>query len=195
MLTCKNQYTAVDILHHLQIVYLFKSLFSKENIIASNPLVIDGFPSQGDSNAEDVSMAWRPHKNHDDVIIWRYFPRYWPFVRGIHWSPMNSQHKGQWRGALVFSLICNWVNGCINNRKAGDLRRDRVHFDATLMSSGHGTTERFINRTQAKNNYIRSHLLYSFSRRNNYINQYWPRFSYLYSNNNQLLTSINVSLQ
>ena len=30
---------------------------------------------------------------------WKYFPRYWPFVRGIHRSP---PHKGQWRGALMF---------------------------------------------------------------------------------------------
>ena len=34
------------------------------------------------------------------------FPRYWPFVRGIHRSPVNSPNKGQWRGALMFSLIC-----------------------------------------------------------------------------------------
>ena len=37
---------------------------------------------------------------HDDVIKWKYFPRYWPFVRGIHRSPVNSPHEGQWRGAL-----------------------------------------------------------------------------------------------
>ena len=43
---------------------------------------------------------------HDDVIKWKPFPRYWPFVRGIHLSPVNSRHKGQWRGALMFSLIC-----------------------------------------------------------------------------------------
>ena len=43
--------------------------------------------------------------NHDDVIKWRYFPRYWPFVRGIHRLPVNP-HKGQRRGALMFSLIC-----------------------------------------------------------------------------------------
>ena len=43
---------------------------------------------------------------HDDVIKWKRFPRYWPFVRGIHRSPVNSPHKGQWRGALIFSLIC-----------------------------------------------------------------------------------------
>ena len=42
---------------------------------------------------------------HDDVIKWKHFPRYWPFVRGIHRSPMTSPHKGQWRGALMFSLI------------------------------------------------------------------------------------------
>ena len=50
-------------------------------------------------------------KNHalilsrDDVIKWKHFLRYWPFVWGIHRSPLNSPHKGQWRGALMFSLI------------------------------------------------------------------------------------------
>ena len=43
---------------------------------------------------------------HDDVIKWKHFPRYWPFVWVIHRPPVNSPHKGQWRGALVFSLIC-----------------------------------------------------------------------------------------
>ena len=44
--------------------------------------------------------------HHDDVIKWKHFPRYWPFVRGIDRSPVNSPHKGQRREALVFSLIC-----------------------------------------------------------------------------------------
>ena len=43
---------------------------------------------------------------HDDVIKWKHFPRYWPFVRGNHRSPVTSPHKGQWRGTLMFSLIC-----------------------------------------------------------------------------------------
>ena len=73
---------------------------------------------------------------HDDVIKGKHFLRYyWPFVRKIHRSPVNSPHKGQWRGALVFSLICAWINGWVNNRKAGDLRRHRAHFDDTVMSS------------------------------------------------------------
>ena len=41
-------------------------------------------------------------------------------------------HKGQWRRALIFSLICAWINGWVNNRAAGDLRRHRVHYDVTV---------------------------------------------------------------
>ena len=70
---------------------------------------------------------------HDDVIKWKHFPRYWPFVRGIHRSPVDSPHKGQWRGALIFSWICAWTNGWANNRDAGDLRRHRDHYDVTVM--------------------------------------------------------------
>ena len=52
---------------------------------------------------------------HDDIIKWKHFPRYWPFVWGIHWSPVNSPHRGQWRGALMLSLICARINGWVNN--------------------------------------------------------------------------------
>ena len=72
-------------------------------------------------------------KRHDDVIKWKHFPRYRPFVRRIHRSPMNSLHKGQWRGALMFPLICAWSNSWANNREAGDLRRHRAHYDVTVM--------------------------------------------------------------
>ena len=48
-------------------------------------------------------------------------------------SPVNSPHKGQWRGALMFSLICVWMNGWVNNREAGDLIRHRAHYDAIVM--------------------------------------------------------------
>ena len=57
-------------------------------------------------------------KIHDDVTKWKLFPRYWPFVWVIHRSPVNSPHKGQWRGALIFSLICVWINDWVNNREA-----------------------------------------------------------------------------
>ena len=72
-------------------------------------------------------------KYHNDVIKWKHFPRYSPFERGIHLPLVNFPHKGQWRGALLFSLIWAWINGWVNNHKGGDLRRHRAHYDVTVM--------------------------------------------------------------
>ena len=70
---------------------------------------------------------------HGDVIKWKHFPRYWPVVRRIHRSPVNSLHKGQLRRALMFSLICASINGWANNREAGELKRHRAHYDVIVM--------------------------------------------------------------
>ena len=59
---------------------------------------------------------------HDDVIKWNHFPRYWPFVREIHRSLVDYPHKGQWRRALMFSLIWALTNCWANNQYASDLR-------------------------------------------------------------------------
>ena len=75
------------------------------------------------------------HLLHDDVIKCKHFPRYCPFVRGIHRSPVNSPHKGQWRGTLMFSLMCARINGWVNNREAGNLRRHRAHYNVTVMQA------------------------------------------------------------
>ena len=53
------------------------------------------------------------------------------------WIP---RRKDQWRGALMFSLICAWINGWVNNCEAGDLRRNRAHYYVTVM--------RIVNRLQ-----------------------------------------------
>ena len=73
---------------------------------------------------------------HDDVMKWIHFPHYWSSVRGIHRSPVNSRHRGQWRGALMFALICAWIYGWVNNRESGDLRRHRAHCDVIVMKGG-----------------------------------------------------------
>ena len=89
-------------------------LLKKKNSISSYPrrmFIYENF------------LSWR-HQ-------WKHFQRYWPFVRGIHRSPVNSPYKGQWRGALMFSLICTRINGWVNNGEAGDLRRK--HYYVTLM--------------------------------------------------------------
>ena len=80
----------------------------------------------------------KKHK-HDDVIKWKHFLCYWRFVRGIHRSPVNSLHKGQWRWALMFSLICAWMNAWVNNHEAGDLRCHCTHYDVTVMRMFHGS--------------------------------------------------------
>ena len=84
---------------------------------------------------KDVHVSFS--SRHDDVIKLKHFQRNWPFVRGIHRSPMNSPHKGQWRGALMFSLTCAWMNDLVNNREAGALRRHRANYDVTLMGRYH----------------------------------------------------------
>ena len=55
-------------------------------------------------------------------------------------SPVNSPHKDQWRGALMFSLIYAWINDWVNNGKAGDLRRYPAHYDVTVMDNASRTS-------------------------------------------------------
>ena len=109
--------------------------------------------------------SWRQHLwhlllracfGHDDLIQLKYLPRYWPFVRGIHWSSVNSPHKVKWHGASMFSLICAWINGWVNTREAGDLRRYRAHYDDTVMQ----TVSRVGSRGDGWSNFCVSVLLY-----------------------------------
>ena len=61
------------------------------------------------------------------------FLRYWPFMWGIHRSPVNFPHKVQWCGALMVSLICAPINAWVNNLGAGDLRRHRARYSVVVM--------------------------------------------------------------
>ena len=99
-------------------------------------------PSQYLSMAENKNMIMfffttiqhdKIKDHHDDVIKWKLFPCYWSFVWGIHRWPVNSPHKGQWRGAVMLSLTCAWINDWVNNRETGDLRRHRTHYDVIVM--------------------------------------------------------------
>ena len=90
-------------------------------------------PIYASLNSVLISPVPNIYDLHDDVMKWKHFPRYWPFVREIHRSPVNFPHKGQWRGALMFSLIYAWINDWVNNREAGDLRPYRGHYDVIVM--------------------------------------------------------------
>ena len=50
-------------------------------------------------------------------------------------SPVTGEfpHKGQWRGALMISLIFARINGWVNNQAADDMRRHRTHYHVTAM--------------------------------------------------------------
>ena len=68
---------------------------------------------------------------HVYVIKWKHFPRYWPFLRGIHRSSVNSPHKGQTRGALMFPFFCAWANGWTDDDVLG---RHYIHYDVTVIT-------------------------------------------------------------
>ena len=55
--------------------------------------------------------------HHDDVIKWKHFPRYRPFVKEIHLSQRPVTQS------FDVSLICTRTNGWRNYRDAGDLKR------------------------------------------------------------------------
>ena len=107
---------------------------------------------------------------HDDVQM-ATFSEYWPFVPGIHWPPVNSSHKGQWHGALMFSLICVWINTCVNNRKAGDLRCHWAHYDLIVMSTIYGFNFKIV-----KNEL--SNVIFSGSSLNNYNHYHHYQYNY-----------------
>ena len=72
---------------------------------------------------------------------------------GPRWIP---HIKGQWRGALMFSLICIWISGWVNNGEAGDLRRYRAHYDVTVMKMGVHYRQNYLT------NYVLDHNLFKY---------------------------------
>ena len=77
-------------------------------------------------------IAW-----HTNTSWWRHqmetFSALLALCAGNSPVPVNSPHKGQWRGALMFTLICARINDWVNNREAGDLRRHLDHYDVSVM--------------------------------------------------------------
>ena len=70
--------------------------------VALNDPIRSQFCTYQDRWAHKIVIWLYIYVQHDDVIKWKHFPRHWPFVRGINRSLVNSPHKGQWHGALIF---------------------------------------------------------------------------------------------
>ena len=69
---------------------------------------------------------------HDDVIKWNIF-RVTGHLRGEftghRWIPSTKASDVE----LYVFFICDWINGWVNNREAGDLRRNCAHYDVNVM--------------------------------------------------------------
>ena len=96
-----------------------------------------GHPFSFRNSFEGKTRKCHPH-------LWSCFPVWWrhqtdtysallAFYAGNSPVTGESPHKGRWRGALMFSLICAWRNGWVNNREAGDMRRHQAHYDVIVM--------------------------------------------------------------
>ena len=83
-------------------------------------------PRATEATATNIGETWWRHRMETFSALLALCAGY---------SPVTGEfpHKGQWRGALMFSLICAWINGWVNNREAGDLGRLRAHYDAITM--------------------------------------------------------------
>ena len=133
-------------MYGILLLHLSTSLgcFCPRTFLSNNRLVMlphFGYIYQTRDNQQECSKLsnWSSFRclllhPYDDVIKWNHFLRYWPFVRIFHRSPEDSPHKGQWRKALMFSLICAWTSISAKNRDTGDVRRHCAHYNCNMNS-------------------------------------------------------------
>ena len=105
------------------------------------PVIVGGTPNEvhktkGIVKVNCLSFPWLLYNfassfNYS-TNIWAMHDNDRPSDSIPYWSSVNSPHKGQWRGALMFSLICVLINVWVSSRGAGDLRRYRAHYDVTV---------------------------------------------------------------
>ena len=86
---------------------------------------------------EHMMTAWNSQIHTSSLQPWwrHQMETFSALLALCHRSPVNSPHKGQWRGALMFSLICTWINIWVNNRDAGSLGRHSAHYDVIVMTT------------------------------------------------------------
>ena len=108
---------------------MFREINTRNNILSMPKFGSKWSPR---FNTHAAPRARNPPQ-HDDVIKWKHFRRYWPFVSWIHRSPVNSPHKGPVTRSFGVSLISARIHGWVNNRQTGDLRDVRPHYDVTVM--------------------------------------------------------------
>ena len=89
-------------------------------------------PEQAGEKTIETPVIWHILLVQTETSQWWHHQR-GPFSALLALCAGISVHRGQWCGALVFSLICAWINGWVNHREAGDLRSYGAHYDVTVM--------------------------------------------------------------
>ena len=86
------------------------------------------------SNTKPFHLLWDPPTNES---WWRHQMEAFSALLALYQG--NSLVTGEFPSqrpvtrSLMFSLICSWTNGWVNNRDAGDLRRHHTHYDVVVM--------------------------------------------------------------
>ena len=83
---------------------------------------------------------------HDDVIMWKNFPRYWSF-EGMPPVTCGFRSQGPVTRSIDDFFISSWTNGWANRRYVGDLMRHRAHDDVAAMIT---YFEKYSFRSQSK---------------------------------------------
>ena len=123
-------------LRYLHILNVTHSIFAHERTVSCNGIKIRSW-TMPVSNALHTVCTQNNGIFHDDIIKWKLFPRYWPFVREsighrrIHFTKANDAEL--W----CFLWSAPEKNVWLNNREAGDLRRHCAHYSVTVMYRGH----------------------------------------------------------
>ena len=91
----------------IMIPYFLLALFSHLNSAFSRvPSAVTPFPINSPNSfywLYIISPQWND-TSHDDIMKWKYFPHYRPFVRGIHQSLVDSLYKGPAMWNFLFFL-------------------------------------------------------------------------------------------
>ena len=127
------------VLINLQIMHRVKRIYSSFNeIIVCSDCGLDKLGLGQWTHCEYMRWSTLPSTDkisHYDVITWKRFSHYCPFVRGILRSPVDSPHKGQWFGAFMFPLMPARTDCWTNNREAGEIEIPWRSFDVPALNS------------------------------------------------------------
>ena len=76
----------------------------------------------------NTQFTWDSNMDKKHPPWWRHQMETFPALLAI------CAGNSPWRGALMFSLIVAQINGWVNNREAGDLRRHRANYDVIVRT-------------------------------------------------------------